>query len=39
LETSLKTISTVDATKEESIDKDESISDVKKIEKSHSEAS
>ena len=39
LETSLKTINTVEATKEESADKDESISDVKKIEKSQSEAS
>ena len=39
LETSLKTISTVDATKEEKTDKDGSISDIKKIEKSQSEAS
>ena len=39
LETSLKTISTVDATKEEKTDKDGSISDLEKIEKSHSEAS
>ena len=39
LETSLKTINTVDATKEESTDKDGSVSDVKKIEKSQSEAS
>ena len=39
VETSLKTINTVDAIKEDSNDKDESISDVKKIEKSQSEAS
>ena len=39
LETSLKTINTVEATKQENADKDESISDVKKIEKSQSEAS
>ena len=39
LETSLKTIDTVEVTKEESADKDGSISDVKKVEKSQSEAS
>ena len=39
LETSLKTINSVDATKQESTDKDGSVSDVKKIEKSQSEAS
>ena len=39
LETSLKTVNTEEATKEESTDKDRSISDVKKIEKSQSEAS
>jgi len=39
LEASLKTIDTVEATKEESADKDGSISDVKKVEKSQSEAS
>ena len=39
VETSLKTINTVDAIKEDSNDKDESISDVKKIAKSQSEAS
>ena len=39
LETSLKTINTAEATKEESTDKDGSISDIKKIEKSQSEAS
>ena len=39
VETSLKTINTVETIKEESNDKDESTSDVKKIEKSQSEAS
>ena len=39
LETSLKTINIEEKTKEEGADKDGSISDVKKIEKSHSEAS
>ena len=39
LETSLKTINAVGATKEESADKDRSISDIKKIEKNQTEAS
>ena len=39
LETSLKTINTAEENKEHSADKDGSISDVKKIEKSQSEAS
>ena len=39
VETSLKTINTVETIKEESNHKDESTSDVKKIEKSQSEAS